>query len=152
MSQFIDYLERYDTIAEARSQVPYWPLVPTETLNCKVKRVNVYVQEVHDGTELAPEHRMFEIVYDRMFVAQRAYDTPDKARKFALETPYGDGSPVECEIGPYKGRCFEKGEDDPPGVPNPATVTWCDDCRFFIVFSEEFSVEDLLEVARSMVA
>ena len=128
------------------------PLEPKFTAGLKCEGLRIFIRD-HKMRDVAVGDRSLEAHYGR-FVFSQSRKGVNEARRLALEVSYGRG-PQEALIAGHPGRAYERGPEPEPDDPDgrmPSVVTWHDSEMFFLIASEEMSVEELIPIAVSVYA
>lgn len=136
--------------AQAGELVDFEPVQPVHTAGFELVSLAVFIRD-HRQRELPRGERSLEAHYGD-FVLTQACPGRDKARRLALQTPYGV-APRSGSIAGREARIYELGAAvaaDDIDARSPAVVAWCDGDRFYLIASSAMSADGLLTIAESI--
>ena len=136
----------------AEGMLTFEPRQPRNTAGLRLQSIRIHVRD-HKLRELAAGDRTLEAHYGR-FVLSEARKGVDEARRLALAVRYGpDGR--NARIAGRAARVYELGPE--PAIDDidgrlPSVVTWHDGEMFYLIASDQMSVDDLIKIANSLYA
>jgi hypothetical protein len=144
------HFESAESWKTAREMLSFVPMMPQHTAGLPLQSLRIHVRD-HKRRELAVAERTLEAHYGS-FVFSQSRKGADEARRLALAVSYGRAS-IETCIGGHAGRAYELGPEPPPDdidARSPAVVAWHDAEMFYLVASDEMSLDELVAIAASI--